>query len=87
MIRVDTVEELQNDWRDPYRQWYAAGMPAYTTKNLEPWKQLTIKFKTMEDRDSFGEKFGYALTKKTNVVTYPEKERELNNTNRYIEDV
>jgi hypothetical protein len=41
----------------------------------------------MEDRNAFAEKFGYGLTEKTNVVVYPEKERELNSTNRYIEDV
>jgi hypothetical protein len=87
MITVDTVEDLQNAWRDPYRQWYAAGMPAYFTQNLEPWKQLSIKFKTMEDRNSFAEKLGYSLTEKTNVVVYPEKEREMNNTNRFVEDV
>lgn len=86
MLKIDTVEELQNDWRDPYRQWYAAGMPTFECVNLEPWKQIKIKFKTMEDRQNFGEKLGYDLTEKTNVVWYPEKSRERNSMNRYVED-
>lgn len=86
MLQKDTIEELQNDWRDPYRQWYAAGMPMFQCVNLEPWKQIKVKFRTMEERQEFAERVGYTLTEKTNVVWYPEKDREKNSMNRYIED-
>jgi len=84
--KVDTIEELQNEWRNPYVHWYAAGMPSFTSEKLEPWKQLTVKFKTREHRQEFADKLGYQLTDKTNVVWYPEKGRERNNMNRYIEE-
>lgn len=86
MFVTDTVESLQQEWRDPYRQWYAAGMPAFTTKNLEPWKQLTVRFKTKEDRDEFSKLLNLQLTEKTNVIWHPLKDRESNMTNRYIEE-
>jgi hypothetical protein len=35
MITMDTVEELQNSWRDPYAQWYAAGMPSFSQMERE----------------------------------------------------
>jgi len=86
MIEINTLEELQNEWRNPYLQWWAAGMPSFETLNLEPWRQLTVNFKTREDRQKFAELFGYEITDKTNVVWYPEKERERNNMNRYVDD-
>jgi hypothetical protein len=86
MITIETVEDLQNDWRDQYAQWWHAGMPSYRSKNTEPWKQIRIKFRTMEDRKHFGEKMGYNLTEKTNSVWYPVKEPEKNSLNRYIGD-
>lgn len=87
LLEIDTIEQLQNDWRDPYRQWYAAGMPAFYTANLEPWKQIKIFFKTKEDRERFTKVVNQPISDKTNVIWYPEKDREPNNTNRYIEDV
>ena len=81
-----TYKQLQNDWKNPYVQWWAAGMPSFETYNLEPWRQLTIKFPTREDREAFAELCNYTLTDKTNVVWYPDKERERNNMNRYIDD-
>lgn len=87
LLEIDTIEQLQNDWRDPYRQWYAAGMPAFYTANLEPWKQIKIFFKTKEDRERFTQVVNQPISDKTNVIWYPEKDREPNNMNRYIEDV
>jgi hypothetical protein len=84
---LDTIEQLQNDWRDPYRQWYAAGMPAFYTTNLEPWKQIKVFFKTREDREKFAKLIGQQLTDKTNVIWHPEKERHANMLNRYVENV
>lgn len=87
LLGKDTIESLQNDWRDPYRQWYAAGMPAFYTANLEPWKQIKIYFKTREDRERFAKVVNQPISDKTNVIWHPEKDREPNNTNRYVEDV
>ena len=84
--KANSIEELQQYWMDPYTQWYAAGMPGFVTVNLEPWKQVTIKFKTMEDRKTFAEHINQSLTDKTNTIWYPEKFREKNIMNRVIED-
>jgi hypothetical protein len=81
-----TNEELQNEWRDPYLQWYAAGMPAFNTGDLSPFKQVRVKFKTMEDRKAFGEVTGYQLTEKTHSLWYPDKPRTKNMLNKIIED-
>lgn len=81
-----TVEELQENWRNPYMQWYAAGMPAFVTGDLSPYKQITLKFKTLEDRQAFAELSGYPLTEKTATICYPDKDREKNNMNRVVEE-
>jgi endonuclease IV len=79
-------EDLQNEWRNPYLQWWAAGMPSYETLNLEPWKQLTIQFKTMDDRIAFAELLGIELTDRTNGICYPEKNRHANINNGYVDE-
>ena len=43
---ASSVEDLQNEWRNPYLQWHAAGMPAFNTGDLSPYKQIKVKFKT-----------------------------------------
>ena len=48
--KVDSLEELQKEWRNPYIQWYAAGMPSFISQNGEPYKQLVLKFRSKEDR-------------------------------------
>lgn len=84
--KVTTVEELQKNWRDPYLLWYALGMPSYDQQDAEPWKQLTVKFRTKEDREHFSNLYDYNLTEKANAIWYPKKERHANILNRYIED-
>lgn len=86
MIAIDTVDELQNYWRDYKLQWWAGGMPSYCSKNTEPWKQVRVKFRTQADRDHFAEATGYRLTVKTNSVWYPDREPEKNAMNRYVGD-
>lgn len=86
LIKIDTVEELQNHWRDPYLQWWAAGMPSFSQEVKDPWKQIWIKFKTKEEREHFASKFGYKLTDRTDVVSYPEKTRDPNSMSRYVEE-
>lgn len=86
LIKIETIEELQNQWRDPYAQWFAAGMPAFYNVDTSPWKQIKIKFKTKEDRDNFAKLYEIELTEKTNVIWYPAKERQQNMTNRYVEN-
>lgn len=80
-----TVEELQQNWRNPYTQWWAAGMPSFDQPSNDPWKQIFIKFKTQEDRKTFSELFDYKLTEKTGVVSYPIKARHKNVENRYVD--
>lgn len=84
---INNVKDLQKEWANPYIQWYAAGMPTFTTVNLAPWKQITLNFKTMDDRKHFSDLMGYNLTERTGVVWYPSKESEKNNTNRIVEEV
>ena len=83
---VDTHDELQQEWRNQFVQWYAAGMPAFTQPKIDPFKQLRVHFKTKEDRAHFGDKFGYKLTDKTHILHYPEHEREVNLFTRWVDD-
>lgn len=85
--KAQSIEHLQEEWRNPYLQWYAAGMPAFNTKDISPWKQIAIKFKTMEDRQAFGELVHCFVSEKTNYIWYPEKTREKNITSKVVEDV
>lgn len=86
LIEINTVDELQNHWRDPYLQWWAAGMPSFRQPSKDPWKQIVIKFRTKEDREQFAELFGYKLTDRTDVVSYPGRERDPNSMSRYVEE-
>jgi hypothetical protein len=82
---VDTVEELQSEWKNQYVQWYAAGMPSFKALKRDVFKQIAIKFKSQEDRQHFSDRLDYNLTNKTNVVYYPARGREVNMANRYVE--
>ena len=84
--KVDTLEELQNEWRNHYVQWYAAGMPSYRSVDQKPWKKINLTFHTKEDLQHFASLSGYKITERTNVIWYPEKERDNNSTNRYVAD-
>ena len=75
---VDTVEELQSEWKNQYVQWYAAGMPSFKALKRDVFKQIAIKFKSQEDRQHFSDRLDYNLTNKTNVVYYPARGREVN---------
>jgi len=86
LVEIKTVEDLQNHWRDPYLQWWAAGMPSFDQRDKEPWKQITINFRTKEDRAYFADLLEYKLTDKTDVVSYPSKTRDPNSKSRYVED-
>jgi len=92
-----TIEELQNCWRDPYKQWWAAGMPSFNQGKANvpgTTKSLLVKFKTMEDRQAFSDLFGFNLGKKklsksssrTNSVYFPYREQEANMSKRYVLD-
>jgi hypothetical protein len=83
---VHTHEELQQEWRNQFIQWYAAGAPAFTQPKLDPFKQLRVHFKTREDREHFADRFGYKLTDKTHILAYPNKEREVNLFNKWVDD-
>ncbi len=85
-MKAYNKKQLQNEWRNPYLQWWAAGMPSFETQKLDPWKQITIKFKTKEDRQAFSELYDYELTDKTPVVWYPKKDRESNIKNGYVDE-
>jgi hypothetical protein len=87
MINVDIIEdaaELQNFWRDPFKQWYAAGLPCFTQKAKSNYKQVLVKFKTKEARAEFAEKLNYKLTLKTPAVYWPDRPNEANTTKRYV---
>ena len=85
-MKAYTIKQLQNEWRNPYLQWWAAGMPSFNTQKLDPWKQITIKFKTKEDRQAFSDLFQYELSDKTPVVWYPHKGKESNIKTGYIDE-
>lgn len=83
---VHTHEELQQEWRNQFIQWYAAGAPAFTQPKQDPFKQLRVHFKTREDREHFGERFDYKLTDKTHILQYPNKDREVNLFNKWVDE-
>ena len=84
---VNTHFELQQEWRNQFVQWYAAGMPAFTQPIVEPYKRLHVNFKTKEDRIHFGEKFGYKLTEKTPYIHFPDRPREVKQTSKWEDDI
>lgn len=86
MIKIQSLSDLQNEWKNPYIQWYAAGMPSFNTYDISPYKQIKLKFKTMEDRDEFAKLMEVTLTEKTNVIWFPSKDREKNNMSRIVEE-
>ena len=48
---------------------------------------MAASSKTKEDRKRFTEVVNQPISEKTNVIWYPEKNREPNGMTRYIEDV
>ena len=82
---TDEKEKLKNEWKNPYAQWWAGGMPSFKTENLEPFKQIQVKFHTKEDRADFAEKLNYSLTDKSDVFFYPDKGRQKNISNQYMD--
>jgi len=82
---IETVDDLQKQWRDHYIQWWYAGQPTFEQPNADPFKQIKINFKTKEDREHFSKLFEYNLTDKTNFIHYPDKEREVNLLTQYKE--
>ena len=85
LVKIETVDDLQNHWRDPYAQWWAAGMPSFDQPAKDPFKQIVFKFRTKEDRQHFADRINFKLTDKTNVIWYPIKDRDPNSTSRYVE--
>lgn len=83
MIDVKTVKELQDYWRDPFMQWWYAGMPTFTQPKNQPFKQLIVNFKTKEDREHFDKIFEFGLTDKTDFAFFPKKEQEQNIATQY----
>lgn len=60
-----TPSEMDALWR---------GMPDYSHKDLEPWKQLIVSFRCYEDLQAFAQKIGQKITPKTLGLWYPEAE-------------
>lgn len=85
MIEIDTVEKVQNEWRNPYVQWWAAGMPAYYSSESKPFHQMQVKFKTKEDKEEFLSLLNISITDKTNFIWFPPRKNEENIKNRYVE--
>lgn len=83
MIQISSVKELQDQWRDPFVQWWHAGMPSFTQAGKDYYKQLIVHFKTKEDRDHFDKVFGYELTDKTAFAHWPKTSNEKNNKSQY----
>lgn len=83
--QIETVDELQKFWRDPYIQWWYAGMPSFNQVQKEPLKQIKVNFKTREDREHFKKTLGLNITDSTDFINYPFREKQKNITNQYKE--
>lgn len=68
------------DWT---REW--VGMPEFNQEKIEPFKELTIRFASQSDYDSFSELIGQKLTLKTKSLWHPQLERGQYNHLRYVE--
>ena len=81
-----THKELQDNWRDAFMQWYAAGMPAFNQEKATPFSKLIVKFPTLEDREFFANLLECEFSEEANFIWYPPKDRENNTANRYVEE-
>jgi len=79
-------EKLQEEWTNPYRQWHAGGMPAYASTDLAPYKQIIVSLRNEEDYHAFAKLLNQVFTPKTRGFFWPEKSREENITNKWVED-
>lgn len=83
---LDEEEDLRENWNDPYKQWNAAGMPPFNVTSERPFKQLLVSFRNEEDYRKFTELLDLHITFKTKSTWFPEREREENILNRWIEE-
>lgn len=82
---ITTVDELQDQWRDNFTQWWYAGMPSFDQQEMKPFKQIKVNFKTKADREHFAKTLDLDLTEKTDFTSYPIIKSEANSTNQYKE--
>lgn len=69
---------------DPYAEW--EGMPEYTHKDLNAWKQLIVSFANEQDYLRFAKLVGQKLTDKTRSIWYPKAEVVSELDKRYADE-
>lgn len=73
---LDTVDDPMAEWK---------GMPEFEQDDLLPDFTLTIKFRTKEDKLSFGEVIGQNVTEKTKGLWYPKRQERPHRGEEYVE--
>jgi len=74
----DNTEEWKNEWK---------GMPEFTQeKKNKPYKELTVRFRNMDDLKRFSELINQKLTFKTKSIWFPEISRGLDANKIYINE-
>jgi hypothetical protein len=52
------------------------GMPEFISENKQPIQQIIVSFETFEDVQAFGLKLGFKVTKDTNSIWFPLKDKK-----------
>jgi len=73
----DNVESWKKHWKN---------MPEFVQEANEPYKRLTLSFRTKEDYEKFAKLIDQKLTEKTKSIWYPALDRTGNSLLRWIEE-
>lgn len=62
------------------------GMPEFINEKKEPFREITMKFRSPEDMEEFSKKVEQTITWKTIAIWFPKLERGKDNNLRYVTD-
>jgi hypothetical protein len=79
------TKEVTAETSDKWEQHWM-GMPAYDQEANNPFKKVTVSFRTKEDFDEFAKAVGQKLTDKTKSIWYPKLAKDANCLKRWMED-
>lgn len=71
--------ERSDDWKD---HW--VDMPDFEQEKNDPFKEITVRFKTKEDYEAYAKLVNQNLTEKTKSIWYPKLERDKNSLKRWM---
>lgn len=63
---MENLINLEEDWR---KIWEATGMPEYSQNDQTPWQSITVRFRTLQDREDFLRLVGDKAKINTNLTS------------------